>query len=81
MPAIFDITEENRLAVLEAAIKLSGKMKFVQPNFYVNTVWLGYQHFLGENEPDERLIEHMVRVLSVGVAQFHKFINNEDDDE
>lgn len=81
IPGIFDITEDNRPAVLEAMVKLAGRMKFVQPVIISDSVWLNYQHFLGEQEPTLEVIEHMVRVLAVSMVQFHKFINNEDNDE
>ncbi len=81
IPGIFDISEENRTAVLEAMVKLAGKMKFVQPVIISDSVWLNYQHFLGEHEPTPELIEHMIRVLAVSTVQFHKIINNEGDDE
>lgn len=81
LPGIFDITEDNRVAVLEAMVKLSGKMKFVQPVIFTDSVWLNYLHFLGEQEPTPELIEHMIRVLAFSMVQFHKIINNEDNDE
>lgn len=81
IPGIFVITEDNRPAVLEAMVKLAGRMKFVQPMIISDSVWLNYQHFLGEQEPTLEVIEHMVRVLAVSMVQFHKFINNEDNDE
>ena len=81
IPGIFDISEDNRVAVLEAMVKLAGRMKFVQPVIISDSVWLNYQHFLGEQEPTPELIEHMIRVLAISTVQFHKFINNEDDDE
>ncbi len=80
IPGILDISEDNRVAVLEAMAKLAGKMKFVQPVIISDSVWLNYQHFLGEQEPTPELIEHMIRVLAISTVQFHKFINNEDDD-
>lgn len=81
LPGIFDITEDNRMAVLEAMVKLAGRVKFVQPVIFNDSVWLNYQHFLGEQEPTLEVIEHMIRVLAISTVQFHKFINNEDNDE
>jgi len=81
VPNIFDVSEENRAAVLEAMAQLTEKVKFVQPVILSDSVWLNYQHFLGEQEPTLQVIEHMIRVLAVSTVQFHKFINNEDDDE
>lgn len=81
MPGVFDVSNDNRVAVLEAIASLSSKMKFVQPNIALDSVWLNYQHFLGKQEPAPELIEHMVRVLAVSTVQFHKIINNEGNDE
>lgn len=38
MPGIFDISEANRAAVLEAMIKLCAKMRFVQPVIMFDSV-------------------------------------------
>lgn len=81
LPGVFDISEDNRVAVLEAMVKLSGKMKFVQPVIFSDSVWLNYQHFLGEKEPTPEVIEHIIRVLAISTVQFHKIINNEDNDK
>lgn len=79
MPGIFEISDENRIAVLEAMFKLCAKMKFVQPAIIFDSVWLQYQHFMPDGaEPTEKLIEHMIRVLAVATVKFHQIINNED---
>lgn len=81
-PDVFDITDDNRTAVLEAMSKLCGKMKFVQPHImFDNQVWLNYQHYTGENEVTASLIEHMVRVLAFSTINFHKIINGDDNDD
>jgi len=81
IPGIFDISEDNRVVVLEAMVKLVGKVKFVQPVIVSDSVWLNYQHFLGEQEPTLEVIEHIIRSLAFSTVQFHKYINNEDNDE
>lgn len=81
VPSVFEVTEENRMTVLEAALKLSSKLKFVQPNLNLDSVWLAYQHFLDGQEPTENLIEHMIRLLAIATIQFHNIINNEGDDD
>lgn len=80
-PAIFEVTEQNRAEVLEAMIKLTGKVKFIQPVIIWDSVWINYQHYLGENKLTLETLEHMVRVLDVAVIQFQRIINNEDHDE
>lgn len=82
MPGIFNVTDENRVAVLEAMIKLSLKVKYVQPVIMLDGVWLQYQHYIEEDqEPTDSLIEHMIRVLTVSTMQFHNILNEESNDE
>ena len=81
-PDVFDITDDNRTAVLEAMVKLCGKMKYVQPHImFENQVWLNYQHYTGDNEVTTALIEHMIRVLAFSTVTFHKIINGDDNDD
>lgn len=80
MPGIFDISEENRIAVLEAMVKLCAKVRFVQPVIMFDSVWLNYQHYLdNDTEPTVELLEHMVQALSFSMLQFLKIINNEEE--
>lgn len=81
VPAIFDVTDENRVAVLEAMAKLAGKVKFVQLVIISDSVWLNYQHYLGKQEPNIDILGHMIRVLAFSTVNFHKYLNNEGDDE
>lgn len=81
LPGIFDVSEDNRTTVLEAMAKLCAKMRFVQPVIMFNSVWLNYQHYLDKGtEPTVELLEHMVRVLTFSMVQFHKIINNEEEE-
>lgn len=81
VPAVFDVTEENRQQALEAAIEVANKLKFVQPNLTLDSIWLSYQHYLGANDPTEDLIEHMIRLLSVSTILFQQILNNEENDQ
>lgn len=81
LPNVFEITEDNRVKALEAMIKLTGKIKFVQP--YImdeDSVWLCYQHYLGENNVTSDLLEHIIRTLSYSLIEFQKIITGEDND-
>lgn len=81
MPNVFDITPDNRTAVLEAMARLCTNLKYVQPQIICGSnVWLNYQHFLGENEVTADLMEHMVHVLAFSVCKFHEYINNDEND-
>ncbi len=81
-PDVFDISEDNRTAVLEAMVKLCGKMKYVQPHImFENQVWLNYQYYTNDNEVTATLIEHMIRVLAFSTITFQKIINGDDNDD
>ena len=81
-PDVFDISEDNRTAVLEAMVKLCGKMKYVQPHImFENQVGLNYQYYTNDNEVTAALIEHMIRVLAFSTITFHKIINGDDNDD
>lgn len=81
-PDVFDISDDNRVAVLGAMAKLCGKMKYVQPHImFENQVWLNYQHYLGENEVTPGLIEHMIRVLAFSTITIHNIVNGNDNDD
>ena len=81
-PDVFDITDDNRVAVLEAMAKLCAKMKYVQPHIlFENQVWLNYQHYLGENKVTPELIEHMIRVLAFSTITILSILNGNDNDD
>ena len=81
-PDVFDISEDNRTAVLEAMVKLCGKMKYVQPHImFENQVGLNYQYYTNDNEVTAALIEHMIRVLAFSTITFHKISNGDDNDD
>lgn len=79
VPFILDVTHENEEAVYKAMLKLTGKMKFVQPNImHDDEVWLTYQHYFGDHEVDIQTLEHMIRVLAEATEQFHNLINDDE---
>lgn len=81
-PDVFDISDDNRTAVLEAMAKLCGKMKYVQPHImFDNQVWLNYQYYTNGNDVTDALIEHMIQVLAFSTITFHKIINGDDNDD
>lgn len=81
-PNIFEISDDSRSEVLEAMVKVCGRVKYVQPHImFGNQVWINYQHHIGENEVTPDLIEHMIRVLSFATSTFHKILNGDDNDD
>ena len=82
VPDVFEISDDNHVAVLEAMAKLCGKMKYVQPHImFDNQVWLNYQHYLSDDEVTPELIEHMTHVLAFSTITIHDIINGNDNDD
>lgn len=82
VPAIYEVTEDNLDSVYKTVTKLIATMRYIQPVISNDgNVWISYQHYLGDHEPDSELIEHMIRVLSFATQNFFKTINNLEDDE
>ena len=78
-PNLFDVSEDNRVAVLEALVRLAGKVKYVQPCIMFDSqVWINYQHYLGDSEVTPDLIEHIIRVLAYSTIKFHNIINGDE---
>lgn len=79
IPNIYDVTDENRVAVLEAMQETSCIVKYTKVNImYESLVWAVYEHYLVSEENLEDLIEHMVRALMATVAVFHKKVNGDE---
>lgn len=82
VPHVFDISDDNRLSVLKAMAKLCCKVKYVQPNImFENQISLNYQHYVGDNEVTEALIEHMITLLEYSTKSFNKIIKGDDNDD
>lgn len=80
LPGVYTVTEDNRVEVLELMAKLTRMLKFIQPTIYDDSLWINYQHYLGEKEPDEDLVEHMIRVIGVAAKEFIKAVKHEDNE-
>lgn len=77
VPGIVKVDDDNREQVQAAVLKLLEGLKYVQPAImFGDTVWISYQHYIGENEPELETVEHMIRVLAVATARFHKYLED-----
>lgn len=77
LPGIFDVTEENGVAVMGAMLQLCAKLKYIQPVILHDSVWLQYQHFMPDGaEPTPEIIEHIVIVLAAGIANFQQILED-----
>lgn len=79
IPYIFEVTEENRVAVLEAMHDTSLLLKYAKVNImYGSAVWVVYEHRLTTTDNLPELLEHMICLLETAVHVFNKKIHGED---
>jgi len=79
IPHLFDVTEENRVAVLEAMHETCLMLKYAKVCImYENTVWAIYEHRLTSTDNLSMLLEHIIRVLEAVAHVFCGKINGED---
>lgn len=79
IPQLFEVTDENRVAVLDAMHETTLLLKYSKVSImYDNGVWAIYEHRLGSTDNLAELLEHIIRVLEVTAHVFYKEINGED---
>ncbi len=79
IPFLYEVTDENRTAVLEAMHNTSLLLKYAK--MYImdeTTVWAVYEHRLSAADDLSDLLEHIIRVLEAAAHVFHKKINGEE---
>lgn len=78
IPHLFEVTQENRTAVLEAIHETSLILKYVKLFVMCDTaVWAVYEHYLLSADNLPQLLEHILRGLETAVEVFYKQINGE----
>ena len=81
VPGIFEVDDENRLYIYSKINQLSNELKFIKPSImYGDSVWMSYEHYLGDSEPDDELVEHIIRMLAVSFYKFMNMMNGEGDE-
>lgn len=79
VPQLYDVTDENRIAVLEAMHDTGLMLKYSKVCImYEDAVWAIYEHRLSTCEDLGELLEHIIRVLEATAQVFHKKINGEE---
>lgn len=79
IPQLFEVTDENRVAVLEAMHDTGLMLKYAKVCImYENAVWAIYEYRLTSTDNLAELLEHIIRVLEAAVHVFYKKINGED---
>lgn len=79
VPQLYDVTDENRIAVLEAMHDTGLMLKYSKVCImYEDAVWAIYEHRLSTCEDLGEILEHIIRVLEATAQVFHKKINGEE---
>ena len=79
IPHLFEVTDENRVAVLDAMHETGLMLKYAKVCImYENAAWAIYEYRLTSTDNLAELLEHIIRVLEAAAHVFYKRINGED---
>lgn len=79
IPHLFEVTDENRVAVLDAMHETGLMLKYAKVCImYENAAWAIYEHRLTFTDNLAELLEHIICVLEAAAHVFYKKINGED---
>lgn len=79
IPHLFEVTDENRVSVLEAMHETGIMLKYAKVCImYENSTWAIYEHRLTSTENLPELLEHIIRVLEATAHVFYKKMNGEE---
>jgi hypothetical protein len=79
IPHLFDVTDENRVAVLKAMHETGLMLKYTKMCImFEDTIWAIYEHRLNNSDNLTELLEHIIRFLEATVYVFNQKINGED---
>lgn len=74
MPAIYDVTEDNRELVLEAANKVNQSMKVIKIIVTQESVWVLFEILLDETPQVEDIMPRAFRIMEDGRRKFYEQI-------
>lgn len=77
LPAIFDVDEDNKNAVLEAANYVTMKVKVVKAVIIRGEVWLIVESLLDSNPKYEEIVPRALQILAGAQREFYASINND----
>lgn len=87
IPAVFEVTEYNKLAAFILMDKVNSTLKYVKANRYGDSIWLFYERELFGGEDFDSLLPRMIVHLEAANIFFHiameklkSEINSSDDD-
>ena len=79
IPHLFEVTDENRVTVLEAMHDTALLLKYAKICImYETATWAIYEHRLTTTDKLAELLEHIILVLEAAAHVFHKKINGEE---
>ena len=79
IPHLFEVTDDNRVAVLDAMHETGLMLKYAKVCImYENAAWAIYEHHLNSTENLPELLEHIIRVLEATAHVFYRKLNGED---
>lgn len=79
IPYLFEVTDENRVAVLDAMQETNLMLKYAKVCImYENDAWAIYEHRLTYTDNLAELLEHIIHVLEAATHVFYKKLNGED---
>ena len=79
IPHLFEVTDENRVAVLDAMHETGLMLKYAKVCImYENAAWAIYEHRFTSTDNLAELLEHIIRILEAAAHVFYKKINGED---
>lgn len=77
-PNIFDVTDENRVFVLDFVNEINLSIKYSKVCVYGEHVWAFYEYLIFDDSNLEKIIEHCLLLLGTTVAVFHRKVEGED---
>lgn len=79
VPHLFEVTDENRVAVLDAMHETGLILKYAKVCImYEDAAWAIYEHRLTSTDNLSELLEHIIRVLDATAHVFISKLNGED---
>lgn len=80
-PRVFDVTEDNRDALLDMANEVNSRMKYSKTTVGKDAVWIGFELKLFGDVDGliDDILEYSIAVISTTALTFYSMINGEDD--
>jgi len=81
VPAVFDVTDENRGSVFEITNKLNSDLKYLKAIVMSDSLWLFMEYRMTEGQQIDELLEFVIRMLQYSRNYFRKLISGDDGDD